>query len=456
MPLVQSQLSLREIESVFPAISGLLRDDGVTEIMVVSSATGVRTFFEKAGALHAQVVKGVTFRDLETFVFAVARPLGLEPNQTPLMDARLSDGSRVALCVSPATPFPAMTIRRFGKRQFTAADLVRLDALPQHVLDLLSHALSGAGNVLVAGGTGSGKTTLLNALIQLFPHDDRILVVEDTLELHVTQPNTVRLEARDLGEYNLTPRDMVKHALRHRPDHIVIGEIRGDEAQDVLQALNTGHGGSLTTIHANTARDALTRVACCAKQASDDYPWEIICQLVAMAFSLVVHQCRLPGGRRGVSELIKVVGYDRPSAEWRTESLWRREESSNLSSASPQQAAVRPPKGVVTVPGAGALASPVGRSPRPVDISDRRTVPPPPRLGDPSAVIVHAWPRRRVNRLSEVPQGTGVVPADKPLRLLVRRAGWTIPRDFVIEHKSGVQAASLPPRPGGSGGAAGA
>lgn len=117
---------------------------------------------------------------------------------------------------------------------------------------------------------------------------------------------------------------MVKHALRHRPDHIVIGEIRGDEAQDVLQALNTGHGGSLTTIHANTARDALTRVACCAKQAADDYPWDIICQLVAMAFNLVVHQRRLPGGTRGVSELIEVKGYDRNKAEFVTETLWER------------------------------------------------------------------------------------------------------------------------------------
>ena len=344
MALVQSQLSLHEIEGVFPLITPLLRDEGVTEIMVVSGADGVKVFYEKSGDLQPHDMSGVSFRDLEAFCYAVARPLGLDPSVTPLMDARLADGSRVALCVSPATPYPAMTIRRFGKRKFSAEHLVSLGALPQHVLDTLLHALRGHGNVLVAGGTGSGKTTLLNALIQQFPAGDRILVVEDTIELDVTQPNTVRLEARDLESYHLTARDMVKHALRHRPDHIVIGEIRGDEAQDVLQALNTGHGGSLTTIHANTARDALTRVACCAKQAADDYPWDIICQLVAMAFTLVVHQRRLPGGMRGVAELLAVEGYDRNRAEFVTRSVWTRE----VSEAPAPAAEARPPAASAT------------------------------------------------------------------------------------------------------------
>ena len=431
MPLIQSQLSLQEIESVFPAFTPLLRDDGVTEIMVVSNSSGVMTFYEKAGTLHQQSMDGVTFRDLESFCFAVARPLGLDPDTMPLMDARLSDGSRVALCVSPATPFPAMTIRRFGKRQFTGADLVKMGSLPQPVLDRLSHALSGSGNILVAGGTGSGKTTLLNALIRLFPNDDRILVVEDTLELDVTQPNTVRLEARDLGSFDLSARDMVKHALRHRPDHIVIGEIRGEEAQDVLQALNTGHGGSLTTIHANTAHDALTRLACCAKQASDDYPWEIICQLVAMAFTLVVHQCRLPGGGRGVSELIEVDGYDRAAAVFRTTSVWKRETAEAHGVATSQEK--RPPKAVATVRSGAQVASPVGAAPRPVDIEDRATVAPPARVGDASAMIISGWPRRRVQRLSDVPQGTGEVPVGRPLRFVVKRPGWAVERDFTLE-----------------------
>ena len=431
MPLVQSQLSLHEIDAVFPSITPLLHDEGVTEIMVVSGADGVKVFYEKAGALSAHDIQGVTFRDLEAFCYAVARPLGLEPTETPLMDARLSDGSRVALCVSPATPFPALTIRRFGKRKFTAADLVRMGALPQQVLDRLTHALRGAGNVLVAGGTGSGKTTLLNALIQLFPADDHLLVVEDTLELHVTQPNTVRLEARDLDTFSLTARDMVKHALRHRPDHIVIGEIRGDEAQDVLQALNTGHGGSLTTIHANTAADALTRVACCAKQASDDYPWEIICQLVAMAFTLVVHQCRLPGGGRGVSELIEVDSYDRASATFRTRRLWKREEPQQPAAPKPA-----PPRAVAVVAGKGPVAAPVGAAPRPVDISDPATVAPPARIGDPSPMLVRGWARRRVTRLTDVPQHTGAVPVGKPVRFMVRRPQWTVPRDFVLERRA--------------------
>ena len=498
MALVQSQLSLHEIEGVFPLITPLLRDEGVTEIMVVSGADGVKVFYEKSGGLKPHDVGGVSFRDLEAFCYAVARPLRLDPSQTPLMDARLADGSRVALCVSPATPFPAMTIRRFGKRRFTAENLVAGGALPQHVLDQLIRALKGDGNVLVAGGTGSGKTTLLNALIQQFPADDRILVVEDTIELDVTQPNTVRLEARDLESYYLTARDMVKHALRHRPDHIVIGEIRGDEAQDVLQALNTGHGGSLTTIHANTARDALTRVACCAKQAADDYPWDIICQLVAMAFNLVVHQRRLPGGKRGVSELLAVHSYDRVKAQFVTESLWKREVSEEHAEAD----APRPPAVAAGIPvgsgaeaaatngpGAPALAAqpavPVsGSVPGPAvsaapSVNGDGTagpasavaarlngspaqppaaapaaaaaakVRPGPRLvavhvPEPKPMMVRGWARRRVQRLSDVPQASGVAPAGQPVRFVVRRPQWTVPRDFVLEQKPSASPAPLP------------
>ena len=251
MTLVQSEMKLYELHSVFPPIGPLLDDDRVTEIMVVSGPEGIRIFYEKVGVLHECVVpekQKVQHRDLEAFVYAVARPLDLEPKKSPLLDARLADGSRVALCVPPATPYPALTIRRFGTRQYTAADLVSMGSLPQRVLDLLAAGLLSGKNVLVAGGTGSGKTTLLNALIRLFPEDHRVLTIEDTLELVVHQPNAIHLEARDLEKFHLSPRDMVKHALRHRPDHIVVGEIRGPEALDVLQALNTGHGGSLTTI----------------------------------------------------------------------------------------------------------------------------------------------------------------------------------------------------------------
>ena len=329
MARTQSELKIDYIQSIFPAITPLLENDAVTEIMIVSRPDEVvLIFYEEAGRLFRLEGAKVVPRDVERFCMMVARPLGIDPDHQPLVDARLADGSRVAFCVPPATPYPSMTIRRFGKTQFSVDDLVNMGSLPREVLDTLHGSLSGRGNVLVAGGTGSGKTTLLNALISLFPIDHRLVVVEDTLELRIPQPNTVRLEARVLADaaVKLTIRDMVRHALRQRPDHIVIGELRGAEAVDALQALNTGHGGSLTTIHANSAQDALQRVASCALQADDAPPWDNLCLSVCMAFQHVVHQSRLSDGTRGVVELLEVLSYDRGNAEWRTRSVWKREE----------------------------------------------------------------------------------------------------------------------------------
>ena len=167
----------------------------------------------------------------------------------PILDARLGDGSRVAICVPPASPHVAITVRRFGKRAFSSDDLVKQGALPGNVRAEAERVLRSRRNILVSGGTGSGKTTLLNALIELLPDDERIVAIEDTLELRIDSPNRVRFEARRLQQGAVTIRDLVRHALRHRPDHIVVGEARGGEAADLLQALNTGHGGSLTTVH---------------------------------------------------------------------------------------------------------------------------------------------------------------------------------------------------------------
>ncbi len=420
------QLSLRSLRVIFPWIAELVDDDSVTEIMVLCARPGaagdqVLLFYEQAGELHQRPVDARP-RDVERLVMGVTRPLGLDPLAMPLCDARLVDGSRVALCVAPATDAPAVTIRRFAKVVLTPAKLVSSGSLPQRVLDLLGEALAGGGNVLVSGGTGSGKTTLLNALIQMFPGNRRIVVIEDTLELRVAQLNTLRLEARRLGAFDLSVRDMVKHALRQRPDHIVVGEIRGAEAQDVLQALNTGHGGSLTTVHANTARDALTRMASCAMQAEDRLPWDVLCQQVASAFSLVVHQARLADGSRGVSELISVDGYDARTAEWRVEPVWRR--------GARRAAAALPPVAVRTV-GGKAMAAPAGRGPRapvPVDASDPATLARPPARGRPSSSVMALWRRRHVvvdERSAAAvpgagpvvlgyPDGAPVAPADDP------------------------------------------
>ena len=391
------ELELTSLRNVFPAIKDLIGDETVTEIMVVSAPAGeVLVFFEKRGVLHQMEVRGVGPRDVERLIYSIGRPLSVDPDVTPLGDARLADGSRVAMCLPPASQAPAVTIRRFAKVVMTGAELVKLGSLPQEVLDLLGATLAHGGNVLVAGGTGSGKTTLLNALIKMFPPDRRIVVIEDTIELKVDQKNVLRLEARQLSDFNLTIRDMVKHALRQRPDHIVVGEIRGPEAQDVLQALNTGHGGSLTTIHANTARDALSRLASCAMQAEDRLPWEVLCRRVASAFHLVVHQHRRPDGSRGVSELLRVNGYDAASGEWKAKSLWRSPHAGGSADAGP----VLPPLASGVSAGGKTVAVRAGAKPGAgvvaVDPEDRGTVPLPAAPGLPSPAVAEQWGRRKV------------------------------------------------------------
>ena len=319
-----SDFSIFHLVSQFPAIEPLVADTAVTDIMIVTrmNPSKVRIFYERRGRLEEHDATGVSLRLVESLVFGISRSQGEDPNAKPLIDARLADGSRVALSMPPASPSPAITIRRFSTDLLTAGWLVSVGSLPPDVLSIVSDALSSDHNVLVSGGTSSGKTTLLNAFIQLFPESARFIVVEDTIELRVEHPNSLRLEARDLKAHKITHRDLIRHALRHRPDHIVIGEIRGEEAADVLQALNTGHGGSLSTIHANSASDALFRIASCAMQAMGGLPWHIVCRQVATAFDYVVHQHRRPDRTRGVRELIRVHGYDVPSASFQYEEVW--------------------------------------------------------------------------------------------------------------------------------------
>ena len=175
-------------------------------------------------------------------------------------------------------------------------------------------------NILVSGGTGSGKTTLLNALIELLPDDERIVAIEDTLELRIERSNCVRFEARGLQEGAVTIRDLVRHALRHRPDHIVVGEVRGGEAADLLQALNTGHGGSLTTVHANNAESALSRIASCAMQGGGELPWEVTCRGVVDGIAMVIHMTRHEG-RRFAEEAVFVKGYEARTNQWDIQKL---------------------------------------------------------------------------------------------------------------------------------------
>ena len=212
-------------------------------------------------------------------------------------------------------------MRRFGKRSFSADDLVAQGALPENVRREAERVLRSRRNILVSGGTGSGKTTLLNALIELLPDDERIVAIENTLELRIERANCVRFEARGLQEGAVTIRDLVRHALRHRPDHIVVGEVRGGEAADLLQALNTGHGGSLTTVHANNAESALSRIASCAMQGSGELPWEVTCRGVVDGITMVIHMTRREG-RRVVEEALFVKGYDATENRWLIRPVW--------------------------------------------------------------------------------------------------------------------------------------
>ena len=222
-----------------PGLEAALADPDVSEIMINGPGN---VWLEGHGRLTKLDAPELDAAALDRAAIHIARPLGLDPATTPILDARLDDGSRVAICVPPASPHVAITVRRFGKRSYSATQLVEQGALPEHIRLAAERTLHARRNILVSGGTGSGKTTLLNALIELIPGDERIVAIEDTLELRIDSPNCLRFEARGLQEGAVTIRDLVRHALRHRPDHIVGGEVRGGEAADLLQALNTGHG----------------------------------------------------------------------------------------------------------------------------------------------------------------------------------------------------------------------
>lgn len=296
-----------------PGLEQVLADNTISEIMINGPH---RCWIERNGNLTPHEVHSLTSDALERAAIQISRPLGIDPVKTPLIDARLEDGSRVAICTPPASPITTITIRRFGDRHFSAEDLVKQNALSPSLLAHIRQILTARRNILISGGTGSGKTTLLNALIELLPREERIITIEDTLELRVSHPNHLRFEARRLDQGGVTIRDLVRHALRHRPDHLVVGEVRGGEAADLLQALNTGHGGSLTTVHANSADSALSRIAVCAMQAEGGaLPWEVICRSVVDGIAMVVHMAR-QGGRRFVEDAIFVKSYDTAKQRW--------------------------------------------------------------------------------------------------------------------------------------------
>lgn len=290
----------------------LMRDSGVTEIMVNSPS---QIFVERNGQCQLSAQRFASVEDLRRVIDRMFIPMGRRIDDGhPMADGRLPDGSRVNAVLSPpAIGAPSITIRKYRPQAFSLEDLARGSGLDPRVTHYLSRAVELGRNIVVSGGTGSGKTTLLRALAMQIPRAERIVSVEDAAELHLKSTNVVALEAREAnqeGQGQVTIRDLVRNALRMRPDRIVVGECRGGEALDMLQAMNTGHEGSLTTVHANTPRDALSRIEVMVMMAGFDLPLKAIREQIASAVHLVVHQQRLVGGQRTISEIVEVAGME--------------------------------------------------------------------------------------------------------------------------------------------------
>jgi pilus assembly protein CpaF len=308
--------SLDRILPFLKPIEDLLVDPTVTEVMVNDG--GRHVFVERDGAIEAVAGRTLEPRNLTVAIKNIARACGDEiSDMQPLLDARLEDGSRVAAMFPPcAVAGPALTIRKFTRR-YTLGELVQIGALTPETADRLVGAVRAQQNILVSGGTGTGKTTLLNALAAHIPDADRVIVIEETSEIHLNKPNVLRLEARraqaPLGQEAPLPpvtiADLLRASLRHRPDRILVGEVRGSEAFDLLQALNTGHLGSMSTIHANSSEQALTRLAHCVLTANVGLPHRSTREAIALAIQVVAHIARVDG-RRQVTELLAIRGYD--------------------------------------------------------------------------------------------------------------------------------------------------
>jgi pilus assembly protein CpaF len=292
------------------SIADLIQDPEVSEIMVNGSR---RVFVERDGLLQEVPDVCLDERNLRVAVKNIARTLGDDVSEEqPILDARLPDGSRVAaVCPPCSVGGTTLTIRKFQTRFFTAEELVRIGTMTPALLSTIRQAIAAGANLLISGGTSTGKTTILNALAAFLPPDERIVVVEDTAELQMAHANLVRFEARRAQPHApaITIRELLRATLRHRPDRIIVGEVRGGEAFDLLQALNTGHAGSLSTIHANSAEQALARLASCALQSGIDLPYAAIRQQIADAIHLVVHLGR-HDRRRYVQEVIRVRRYN--------------------------------------------------------------------------------------------------------------------------------------------------
>ncbi len=333
----ETPLNLEEremlVEQVINEVFGLgpleplIRDPRISDILVNSYSS---VYVEIDGKLHKTDVR---FRDsrhlmqvIDRIVSAVGRRID---DSSPMVDARLADGSRVNAIIPPlAVDGPHLSIRKFRRDVLSDEDLLRNDSMTPEMLELLQGLVKAKLNILITGGTGSGKTTLLNVLSESIPHDERIVTIEDSAELQLRQPHVVRLETRPPnieGAGEVTQRRLVINSLRMRPDRIIVGEVRGAEVLDMLQAMNTGHDGSLTTLHANTPRDALHRLETMVSMASLNLPEKGVRAQIASAIDVVIHVQRMSDGTRKILTIAEIVGMEGDVISMQDLFLFRRE-----------------------------------------------------------------------------------------------------------------------------------
>ena len=293
-------------------LEDLLADDSVSEIMVNGPD---RVYVERHGKLQLSDCQFIDDASVLAIIERIIAPLGRRCDESqPYVDARLADGSRVNAIIAPlALSGPTLTIRKFSKTALTSDDFIRLGTWTHNAAEFMKLCVLLRKNIIVAGGTGSGKTTLLNLLSGFIPHSERIITVEDAAELRLQQPHVVRLEARPPnieGKGAVPIRDLVKNCLRMRPDRIIVGECRGGEALDMLQAMNTGHDGSLTTVHANSPRDVISRLETMVLMSGMELPSRAIREQIASAVDLIIHESRLADGSRKVVAITEVTGLE--------------------------------------------------------------------------------------------------------------------------------------------------
>jgi pilus assembly protein CpaF len=296
----------------FGPLQPLLEDNEITEVMVNGAKS---CYFEKAGKINRAPITFESDEHVMRIIDRIVAPLGRRIDESsPYVDARLPDGSRVNAVIPPISLVgPCLTIRKFSKDPFTVEQLIDFGSLTPSSVLFMEAAVKSRFNIIISGGTGSGKTTLLNVLSAFIPNDERIITVENAAELQMRQDHVVTLESRPPnieGRGEVTIRQLVINTLRMRPDRIIVGEIRGEESLDMLQAMNTGHDGSLTTAHSNSPRDTLARVETMALMAGMDLPVRAIREQIASAIDLIIHQSRLQDGTRKVVNISEVIGME--------------------------------------------------------------------------------------------------------------------------------------------------